>query len=245
MNYLEFENQAKNFLRKSLKRTTGREIHIRHQSDIKSIDGSVFNIDLSYELEIGKIKYLTIVECKSWKNSVSRDVIMTVEQKRVALKAQKAVVITSGKFQKGAIEYAKNNSIALFQLRNRGQVRQLNHFAGNYKDYEKKLEEDTSPLSVSAEIVGIGIVSPSINLQDYFLINFGINLEEINEEAETGVWKTRMLRNPYEMLRIIPKNWHDEYVQMNTAGLDAVLENESELRIISMWINLSIQDTWA
>ncbi len=59
-----------------------------------------------------------IVECKSYnpKNKVDRDEVMTLAQKMTSLKAQKAMMFSTSGFQSGAIQFAKENKIALIQV---------------------------------------------------------------------------------------------------------------------------------
>lgn len=112
----EFEKAVKMILE-----STGaaiKDFHVNGKKKITSDDGK-YEIDGSVEFEaMGGAKFLILIECRSKKpgNRVQRDEVLAFQSKINSLKAQKGIFFTTSAYQRGAIEYAKKNSIALIQV---------------------------------------------------------------------------------------------------------------------------------
>jgi len=61
--------------------------------------------------------YITIIECKRWKEPVTRQVIDVLYASVEDLNANKGVIFTTKGYEKGAIEYAKSKNIDIFIVR--------------------------------------------------------------------------------------------------------------------------------
>ncbi len=61
--------------------------------------------------------YVTLVECKRWKEPVSRDRVDVLASSIEALGAQKGAIFTTTGFEAGAIEYAKGKQVDIFVVR--------------------------------------------------------------------------------------------------------------------------------
>ncbi len=84
-------------------------------------DDGEYEIDASVEFTIlGGASIFVLVECKAKKvgNRVERDEVLAFHSKIVSLKAQKGIFFTTSGYQKGAIKFAKEHSIALVQVVN-------------------------------------------------------------------------------------------------------------------------------
>ncbi len=224
MNYKEYELFVRKYFQEQLNQSFGENIPVLHQRDLIAPDGSEYNIDLHYTFNIENFEYLTIIECKHWNTSISRDLVLTLDSKRNSLKAHKAIMVTSKGFQSGAITFAKNNSIGLIKITQNGDIEIYSNFSGNYDDYCIKLMEKTAIKQSKKFIGGFGIISPRTSLQDYVksIYNVDIQLSELEE----------MNNNLY--LSNIPDEWIDNYAIIETCGLDLVLENEMMIRQISL-----------
>lgn len=114
----EFEIYSLEILKAS---TAGlMNVQFEHNKIIKAYDGT-YQIDGYIEFEVMGIKYKTIVECKLYKNPISREIIQKVNDNLRAIGAQKGIVISTSNFQSGAIKYAKEHGIALIQMTEAGE----------------------------------------------------------------------------------------------------------------------------
>lgn len=77
----------------------------RRQTDVKIIRRSRFH------------QFVTLVECKRWKEPVSRDRIDVLASSIEALGATNGAIFTTTGFEEGAIAYAKGKGIELFVVR--------------------------------------------------------------------------------------------------------------------------------
>ncbi|MGY3747600.1 restriction endonuclease [Vagococcus salmoninarum] len=90
-------------------------VKFEHNKIIKTHDGN-YQIDGYIEFELMSVIYRTIVECKHYKESISREKVQVLNGKIESIGAQKGILISSSNFQKGAREYAEIHGIALIQL---------------------------------------------------------------------------------------------------------------------------------
>jgi len=77
----------------------------KRQIDVKIVRRSRFH------------RYVTLVECKRWKEPVGRDRIDILASSIEALGAQNGAIFTTTGFEEGAIAYAKGKGIELFRVR--------------------------------------------------------------------------------------------------------------------------------
>jgi Restriction endonuclease len=78
------------------------------------IKGREFDVTLHYG--DGLYKYLTVIECKNYKNKVPVDVVRAFATKMREVHANKGALFSVKGFQKGAIECAKDHNITLYVL---------------------------------------------------------------------------------------------------------------------------------
>ena len=110
----EFEIEVKNHfdrLGKGLK-----NYESKHLENVHGLSGGEYEIDItaSFDALGGTIKIL--IECRHYHRKIERDDVLTVHKKMETLGFQKVILVTSFGFQKGALEYAKANGIALVVL---------------------------------------------------------------------------------------------------------------------------------
>jgi restriction system protein len=87
----------------------------QHNKIIEVEDGN-YQIDGYIEFNLMGIDYKTIVECKHYKSSISREKVAVLYDKIRACGANKGVLISSSNFQSGAVQFASKHGIALIQL---------------------------------------------------------------------------------------------------------------------------------
>lgn len=96
--------------------TNGLEnLEIEHNVIIEKIDGS-YQIDGIIRFDVMGVKYTTLVECKYYKSTISREKVQILYDKIRATGAQKGILISTSGFQSGAIKYASEHGIALIQI---------------------------------------------------------------------------------------------------------------------------------
>gem|GEM_PF-676621 len=93
---------------------------VQHNKIIEVDDGN-YQIDGYIEFSLMGIIYKTILECKHYKSSISREKVQVLYDKIRACGANKGILISSSNFQSGAIEYASKHGIALIQLTDAGE----------------------------------------------------------------------------------------------------------------------------
>lgn len=109
----EFEKYSLDILREQ---TKGLEnLEIQHNVIIKKNDGN-YQIDGKIQFDVMGIRYVTLVECKHYKNSITREKVQILYDRIRAIGANKGVLISTSNFQIGAIKYAKEHGIALIQI---------------------------------------------------------------------------------------------------------------------------------
>lgn len=109
----EFEKYSLDILKEQ---TKGLEnLEIQHNVIIKKNDGN-YQIDGKIQFDVMGIRYVTLVECKHYKSSITREKVQILYDKIRAIGANKGVLISTSNFQIGAIKYAKEHGIALIQI---------------------------------------------------------------------------------------------------------------------------------
>ncbi|MDJ0568586.1 MAG: restriction endonuclease [Pleurocapsa sp. MO_192.B19] len=100
-------------------------IHIAETKGAKvvwneTIKGRQFDVTIRFKQ--GLYSYLTLIECKKYKNPISVDKIDSFVTKSRDANASKAIIISSSGFQSGCIEVAKKHDIELLILEESVQV---------------------------------------------------------------------------------------------------------------------------
>ncbi len=89
---------------------------------IVEVDDGNYQIDGYIEFTLMVIAYKTIIECKHYKSSITREKVAVLYDKIRACGANKGVLVSTSNFQSGAIQYASKHGIALIQLTDSGNV---------------------------------------------------------------------------------------------------------------------------
>ncbi len=96
--------------------TQGLEnLEIQHNVIIQKSDGN-YQIDGKIQFDVMGIRYVTLVECKHYKNAITREKVQVLYDKIRAVGAHKGILISTSNFQSGAIKFAKEHGIALIQI---------------------------------------------------------------------------------------------------------------------------------
>lgn len=82
---------------------------------LQSADGD-YDLDATVRFSFLGMDYLTLVEAKCYSHPIKRELVQVLHQKMQSVGAQKAVMISTAPFQRGAIEFAKAHGIALVMV---------------------------------------------------------------------------------------------------------------------------------
>jgi hypothetical protein len=87
------------------------EIHER----VTGIDGS-YDFDATARYRWAGLDFLIVVEAKRHANPIKRELVQVLQSKVQSVGAHKGVMISTARFQRGAIEFAKRHGIALVSV---------------------------------------------------------------------------------------------------------------------------------
>ncbi len=118
----QFEAEVENLLRRA---GVGLpEFEVQRLEKIQGSDGA-YEIDVTARFEVLGASFLVLIECKQHKNPIKREVVQVLHDRLRAVGAQKGMIFSTAKFQKGAIEFARVHRIALIQLVDGRSLQQL------------------------------------------------------------------------------------------------------------------------
>ena len=115
MNPTEFELFVKSLLESANEKL--QDLNIIHDEKINNHDGT-YQIDVTARFKAFGVDFLLLIECKHHKNPIKREIVQTLHDKVRTLGAQKGMIFSTIGFQKGAIQYASQHSIALVRVAN-------------------------------------------------------------------------------------------------------------------------------
>lgn len=88
---------------------------IKHLEKIEGVDGT-YEIDITARFEALGANFLVLVECKHHLNPIKRDLVQVLHARIQSTGAQKGILFSTARFQKGATIYAKKHGIALVRV---------------------------------------------------------------------------------------------------------------------------------
>ncbi len=113
----EFEEYCLEILKGYAETEDLKDFLITHNVKIPASDGK-YQIDVYAEFTAMGAKFKVLCECKHYKSSVKRGKVAELHRKLESIGAQKAILISTSKFQSGAVEYANAHGIALIYVEN-------------------------------------------------------------------------------------------------------------------------------
>ena len=79
---------------------------------IEGVDG-LYDFDATVRFGFAGMRFLVLVEAKRHKNPIKRELVQVLHSKLRSVGAQKAAMIATAPYQRGALDYAKAHGIAL------------------------------------------------------------------------------------------------------------------------------------
>ena len=187
------------------------------------------------------MNYLTLVECKYWDSSVTREKVGYFKSILDDLKAHKGIIVTTKGFQKGAISYAQSQNIGLIKITNDMYFETYSHFDGAIDLLSEKINKGKTfdPLE---NYTSIGLFTPQTTIHQYIATHYGKELAAFLENDfdpgnldDTDIEMSSIVK---DQLLKVPDDWFKEYDRYETAGLNYKLKNEPEVRILNIAIFL-------
>jgi restriction system protein len=84
-----------------------------HRETLTATDGE-YEIDIVVKFTaLGGASFITLVECKNWKNRVKRTTVQELLGKIQSTGAHKGIIFTTSEYQSGAVSFAKAHHIGL------------------------------------------------------------------------------------------------------------------------------------
>lgn len=147
INATEFEVFCLERLKEYAEMKGWQDFNITHNVKLKAHDGT-YQIDVYATFRFMEVDFKVLCECKQFKSPVKRDFVSLLDGKIRSLGAHKGIICSTSGFQKGAIKYAKEHGIALFQVYDKSCV-PVSHSGGpnveKYDDDPIKYIEDHWP----------------------------------------------------------------------------------------------------
>jgi hypothetical protein len=91
------------------------DYRVRTHEVLEGVDGS-YDFDATVRFSVLGMDYLLLVEDKRHEHPIKRELVQVLHQKLQSVGAQKAVMVSTAPFQRGAIEFAKTHGIALVMV---------------------------------------------------------------------------------------------------------------------------------
>lgn len=126
----EFEVFCLERLKDYAKMKGWQDFNITHNVKLEANDGT-YQIDVYATFRFMELDFKVLCECKQFNKPIKRDIVVLLDGKIRSLGAQKGVICSTSGFQKGAIRYAKEHGIALFQVYDKSFV-PVSHSGGPY-----------------------------------------------------------------------------------------------------------------
>lgn len=125
---IEFEKYCLEILKGYAEEEKLKDFSITHNRIVSVTDGD-YQIDIYAEFTAMRSNFKVLCECKQYKGAVSREKVTTLHQKLQSIGAQKGILLSTGKFQSGAIKFAKEHGVALIHVEDY-QFEYLSHSSG-------------------------------------------------------------------------------------------------------------------
>jgi hypothetical protein len=116
-NWKDYEKLTKQIFEGLLTQDRVKTLNIQHDVELQG-KTTKHQVDVYWEFEAGGITYRTAVQAKDWSNPVDQGELIKFKGVLDDLPNQtRGVFVTRTGFQKGALEFANGNGIALYELR--------------------------------------------------------------------------------------------------------------------------------
>jgi hypothetical protein len=153
--YSAYELMVEKLLQTKLSAEGFADLKAFHLKKYKGKSGQDHAIDVSFEVKLGELELLFLVECKEYKRKAGVDDMMQFIYRLRDIGAHKGILVTTHGFQEGAMTIAKAERVGLL-VAAKGQV-VGNWVSGGplyFEFFTLELELSISPDAKNAEILG-------------------------------------------------------------------------------------------
>jgi hypothetical protein len=211
------------------------DVVVEHDVTLEGKSNAKRQIDVLVTQTMALHTYTTIIECKRWKDPVTRQVIDVVYAAVEDLNANKGVLFTTKGYEKGAIEYAKSKDIDIFLIRdireeefgNPGKKFSLylQFFNGKLSNFgvqnAKFLSLDGAPLTVPPPTFQIHFSQNQVLPQEYQLVSIDYTEGQNLVELLIGI-RARLLKDTCDLFNsiILPEDQEVELADKARVTID-------------------------
>jgi restriction system protein len=125
----EFEILVVEWLKQEFGAENLRQFTIEHQAELESADGIRCKLDALVSVRLAGMDYVTVVECKHQGRPVEGEVVDALA-KKVERYGHKGLLVSTGGFQRGALQRAEVEKIALVHMTAGGPVYRVRNREG-------------------------------------------------------------------------------------------------------------------
>jgi hypothetical protein len=93
----------------------GEYVRVSFHDRVVGTDGS-YVFDATIRCRLAELDLLIIVEAKRHKNPIKRELVQALHSKLLSVGAHKAVMVSTARYQRGALRFAKAHGIALWVI---------------------------------------------------------------------------------------------------------------------------------
>lgn len=115
----QFEEMVVRYLRR--RKGYLHEFEVQRRARISGPDGE-FEIDAVASFAALGAQFVVIIECKHHRNPIKRELVQVLRDKVRSVSAQKGMLFSTSGFQRGAVEYAEKQGLALIHFTGVGVV---------------------------------------------------------------------------------------------------------------------------
>lgn len=115
--HVQYELFVKQLYEEILSEEGFHNIDVKHNVKVRGKFGQMHQIDIYWEFQIAGMNYKTAIECKNYKNPVSKDKISAFYGILEDIGDIKGIFVSLNGYQSGAKEYAENHGIILKEAR--------------------------------------------------------------------------------------------------------------------------------
>lgn len=100
---------------KQISQNEGIKCNVKHNY-IARVDDGNYQIDVMVKHTFLGGQFITLIECKKYKNPVPREKVEILYNRIRSIGAHKGMLFSTSRFKQGAIDFARKHGIALVQI---------------------------------------------------------------------------------------------------------------------------------
>ncbi|MCP4680584.1 MAG: tetratricopeptide repeat protein [Deltaproteobacteria bacterium] len=187
-------------------------IEVFHKRNYTGISGAVYEIDLSFQFSMAGARFLVLIECKNYNKAIERKHVSELVAKMRDIRAQKAVLVSSRGFQRGAFELAQANKVALAKVHRDGEfdpvissrgpmAHELEYYFADYREYVSKRLPTPNlcfvrPGLEDASLIVRAVMTDKLGQSDYA----AVMADSDSRDSLPAWWDWEIIVTPHEIV---------------------------------------------